>query len=134
MTTRIHLSLRVSDLARSIDFYTTLFSEGPDKSESGYARFMPADTPILLSLMPGAGEGGGRLDHLGLRLADKDALNAAAARLEGHVLRTEEATTCCLAVQDKLWLADPDGHAWEVYIVTDEQPAVPRVTQSTCCA
>jgi hypothetical protein len=27
---------------------------------------------------------------------------------------TEEATTCCCAVQDKVWVTDPDGHKWEV--------------------
>jgi hypothetical protein len=25
-------------------------------------------------------------------------------------------TTCCHAVQDKIWVADPTGYRWEVYV------------------
>ena len=29
----------------------------------------------------------------------------------------EEQTTCCYAVQDKVWVDGPDGAKWEVYTV-----------------
>ena len=29
----------------------------------------------------------------------------------------QEQTTCCYAVQDKVWVTDPDGAPWEVYAV-----------------
>ena len=42
--------------------------------------------------------------------------------------------TCCYAVQDKVWAADPDGNKWEVYVVLDDDAARHPSTQSTCCA
>ena len=59
----------------------------------------------------------------------------ASARLEaqGLVLRREEATTCCYAVQDKAWAVDPDGNAWEIYAVTDDAADEYRSDQSVCC-
>ncbi|MFT4979771.1 MAG: catechol 2,3-dioxygenase-like lactoylglutathione lyase family enzyme [Myxococcota bacterium] len=66
MPPRIHLSLRVSELSRSVAFYQQLLGTAPDKQHDDYARFMPKGTPILLSLVPGAGQAGaGRVDHLG---------------------------------------------------------------------
>jgi len=43
----------------------------------------------------------------------------AIGRLSGEGLSTEvqEATTCCFAVQDKVWTNDPDGAPWEYYTV-----------------
>ena len=40
-------------------------------------------------------------------------------RLSGEGLSTEvqESTTCCFAVQDKVWVSDPDGAPWEYYTV-----------------
>ena len=34
----------------------------------------------------------------------------------------EEYTTCCYAVQDKVWVNDPDGAPWEVYTVFADAP------------
>ena len=31
--------------------------------------------------------------------------------------RVETGTTCCYAVQDKVWVTGPDGEQWEVYTV-----------------
>ena len=31
--------------------------------------------------------------------------------------RLEEQTTCCYAVQDKIWVKDPGGAPWEIYTV-----------------
>lgn len=43
----------------------------------------------------------------------------------------EEQVTCCWAVQNKVWLTDPDGHRWEIYTVTDEQTE--RAEDTACC-
>jgi hypothetical protein len=32
-------------------------------------------------------------------------------------------TTCCYAVQDKTWVADPDGNEWEVFVVLEDNLA-----------
>ena len=46
-------------------------------------------------------------------------MTAATARLAGQGLETdiEEQTTCCFAVQDKVWVFGPDAERWEVYTV-----------------
>ena len=36
---------------------------------------------------------------------------------------TRHDTTCCYALQDKVWVHDPAGAPWEVYTVKDDNPA-----------
>jgi hypothetical protein len=38
----------------------------------------------------------------------------------GLVTKTEDNTECCYALQDKVWIEDPDGNAWEVFVVKGE--------------
>ncbi|HHO51023.1 MAG TPA: glyoxalase/bleomycin resistance/dioxygenase family protein [Deltaproteobacteria bacterium] len=130
-TPRIHLSLRATDLQASTTFYTDLFGEGPDKVREGYVRFAPAGVPVLLSLI----EGEAGIDHLGLRLPRSASARAEWDRLAdaGRSLRPSEGVICCHAAKDEAWLHDPDGHAWEIYAVTDEEPEA-SPTPSTCCS
>jgi hypothetical protein len=49
------------------------------------------------------------------------------------------ATSCCYAVQDKVWVEDPDGAPWEVYtVLADDPDAAPNAgkpgTGGACCA
>ena len=54
-----------------------------------------------------------------------DEVAAAQARLAGDGLATatEENVTCCYAVQDKVWVDDPDGAPWEIYTVLGDSDA-----------
>lgn len=134
--THLHLSLVVSDLDASVAFYSQLFDLAPDKLHGDYARFTVADPALVLSLRPVQGDRpAGRLDHLGLRLADSAAVQAAHRRLAsaGLVEAVEQGVSCCYAVQDKLWLADPDGHAWEVYAVLEDTDRL-APDRGTCCS
>jgi hypothetical protein len=36
------------------------------------------------------------------------------------------------AVQDKVWIEDPDGNAWEVFVVKGDAPAM-NCAASPCC-
>ena len=68
-----------------------------------------------------------------------DDVGQATTRLAEAGLTTaaEQNTTCCYAVQDKVWVTDPDGAPWEVYTVLADAPAevaTPgRVGDSACC-
>jgi len=64
-------------------------------------------------------------NHLGVEGGNTAAVKAASDRLtgEGMLTRVEDQTTCCYAVQDKVWVSDPDLAPWEVYTVL--QDAVP---------
>ncbi|HTU57880.1 MAG TPA: hypothetical protein VMF89_05590, partial [Polyangiales bacterium] len=48
--------------------------------------------------------------------------------------RTEDNTECCYALQDKVWIEDPDGNEWEVFVVKGEVDAMAcETTTSGCC-
>src|SRR6185437_1210355 len=117
---RVQLALNVSDLDEAVAFYTKLFGTDPAKIEPGYANFAVADPPLKLVLIEQvAARGGGiagALNHLGVEVTTPAEVNAAADRLSAEGLATEEqaATTCCFAVQDKVWVEDPDHRPWEV--------------------
>ncbi|MDQ6875606.1 MAG: VOC family protein [Actinomycetota bacterium] len=134
---RVQLALRVPDLARSVDFYSKLFGVQPAKRRPGYANFAISEPPLKLVLIEGQPGEKTRLDHLGVEVASTAEVTAATARLAGAGLgtRTEENTTCCYAVQDKVWVSGPGEEPWEVYVVKADVPAGEQVQVSAgCCS
>ena len=140
---RVQLALNVSDVDAAVAFYSKLFGAEPAKRRPGYANFAIADPPLKLVLLESADarDSGtaGALNHLGVEVASTDEVSEATGRLAAAGLATapEENTTCCYAVQDKVWVTDPDGAPWEVYTVLADAPAevqTPgRVGDSACC-
>jgi catechol 2,3-dioxygenase-like lactoylglutathione lyase family enzyme len=126
---RVQLALNVSDLDEAIDFYSKLFAIAPAKVHPGYANFAIADPPLKLVLIENAAARGtgatGALNHLGVEVADPAQVAQASGRLAGEGLDTldQQETTCCFAVQDKVWVEDPDGAPWEIYTVLADAPA-----------
>ena len=82
MTGRIQLAINVDDLDESVGFYTKLFGAEPAKVRPGYANFAIADPPLKLILMENPGQGGS-INHLGVEVADTDAVDAEQQRLAG---------------------------------------------------
>ena len=123
---RVQLALNVSDIDEAVDFYSKLFDTEPAKRKPGYANFAVADPPLKLILFAGGGEPAS-LNHLGVEVMSADEVGAAQRRLSGEGLdtATEEAVTCCYAVQDKVWVKDPDGAPWEVYTVLEDVETTP---------
>lgn len=126
---KMHLSLNVADLERSVAFYEAFFGVPPHKIRPGYANFDLAEPPLKFALnehaVPRAGAreaGGGSLSHLGFQVPSAEQVLAAKERLQAAGLATfdETDTTCCYARQDKVWATDPDGNAWEIYVLTDD--------------
>lgn len=125
--TRVHLSLAVAEIGRSIRFYRDLFGQGPTKVRPGYAKFEVADPPVHLALeeAPPVGKES-RLSHLGIQVKGTQEVFAYQERMAGagHATRTEENAACCYAVQDKVWVTDPDGNPWEVFVTSEaDHPA-----------
>jgi catechol 2,3-dioxygenase-like lactoylglutathione lyase family enzyme len=131
---RVQLALNVSDLDSAIDFYTKLFRTAPAKIKPGYANFAIAEPPLKLILIAGAGTPGS-LNHLGVEVMTVAEVREATSHLlaEGLVEQVEDETTCCYAVQEKVWTADPDGAPWEVYTVLADADVKPP-PDSVCCA
>jgi catechol 2,3-dioxygenase-like lactoylglutathione lyase family enzyme len=116
---RVQLALRVSDLEGSIAFYSKLFGVEPAKRRPGYANFAIAEPPLKLVLLEGEAGQETRMDHLGVEVEDTADVDAATRRLKDAGLATfeENDTSCCYAVQDKVWVHGPGQEPWEVYVV-----------------
>ena len=137
---RIQLALNVSNLDEAIGFYSKLFRASPAKIRPGYANFAIDEPPLKLVLIEGAGESGS-INHLGVEVFSTDDVAEATNYLAGVGLHTdvEEQTTCCYAVQDKVWVEGPDGNRWEVYTVLADAPEATSIGSTTgdgaaCCA
>lgn len=135
---RVQLALNVSNLDSAIEFYSKLFGVGPAKVREGYANFAIAEPPLKLVLIEGDGAPG-TMNHLGVEVESTDKVAAATSRLADQGLATavEEQTTCCYAVQDKVWVTAPDGEPWEVYTVLSDAQVMKLIPVadggSVCC-
>ncbi|GAB3805363.1 ArsI/CadI family heavy metal resistance metalloenzyme [Micromonospora zhanjiangensis] len=116
---RVQLALRVADLEGSIAFYAKLFGTEPAKRRPGYANFAIDEPPLKLVLLEGVPDQPTALDHLGIEVFDGAEVTAATDRLAeaGLITLTENDTTCCYALQDKVWVRGPGDEPWEVYVV-----------------
>jgi catechol 2,3-dioxygenase-like lactoylglutathione lyase family enzyme len=130
---RVQLALNVSDIDEAVEFYTKIFGTEPAKRRPGYANFAIAEPPLKLVLLEGEAGEATRMDHLGVEVPTTDEVTAATSRLAdaGLATRAEENTTCCYAVQDKVWVTGPGGEPWEVYTVTGD--ARPDLEGRTAC-
>ncbi|GAA4615504.1 ArsI/CadI family heavy metal resistance metalloenzyme [Actinoallomurus liliacearum] len=128
---RVQLALRVADLEASVTFYARLFGAEPAKRRPGYANFAIAEPPLKLVLIEGEAGEDTRMDHLGVEVEDSAQVAAAAERLKGAGLATfeETDTSCCYALQDKVWVRGPGSEPWEVYVVKADAHTLER----TCC-
>ena len=119
---RVQLALNVSDLDSAIEFYSKLFNTKPAKVREGYANFAIAEPPLKLVLIAGGGTPG-TMNHLGIEVESTDDVAKATSRLasEGLATDVEEETTCCYAVQDKVWINDGEV-PWEWYTVLEDAP------------
>jgi len=133
---RVQLALNVSDVDAAVEFYTRLFGVGPAKRRPGYANFAVVEPPLKLVLLQsaeGRGHGTlGALNHLGVEVETREEVSATSARLaaSGLAVLDQAETTCCYAVQDKVWAHDPDGAPWETYVVLADAP--PTTTDLGC--
>ncbi|HSB88176.1 MAG TPA: ArsI/CadI family heavy metal resistance metalloenzyme [Ilumatobacteraceae bacterium] len=130
---RVQLALNVGDLDASIEFYTKLFQTPPAKVRENYANFAIAEPPLKLVLFAGDGEPG-TLNHLGVEVETTAEVSSAAARMqaEGLSCEVQDSTTCCFAVQDKVWVTGPEI-PWEIYTVLADAPVM-RAPDDGCCA
>ena len=134
---RVRLALRVADLEGSIAFYSKLFGTEPAKRREGYANFAVTEPPLKLVLIEGERGEETRLDHLGVEVAGTEDVDAATTRLKEAGLATfeENDTSCCYAVQDKVWVHGPGKEPWEVYVVKADADTLEKADTApdACC-
>ena len=144
---KVHVALNVNDIERSVEFYRAIFGIEPVKLKPGYAKFDVAEPALNLTLnYVGEVKERGALNHLGVQVYSSDAVHEAKQRLQAAGLATfdEMGTDCCYALQDKVWVTDPNGYRWEVFVVNvgDTSPELSlSVSESptpagapSCCA
>jgi catechol 2,3-dioxygenase-like lactoylglutathione lyase family enzyme len=132
---KLHLNFATHDLEASVAFYRTLLQTDPAKHFSDYALFL-SDAPgleLALDLDRDACICEGA--HYGLAVEAPAAVDEAIARLRaaGYAVDVETEETCCYAVQNKVWVTDPDGRRWETYHVLAETGARDAATAPACC-
>jgi catechol 2,3-dioxygenase-like lactoylglutathione lyase family enzyme len=135
---RPHLAITVTDVQRSVPFYEALFGIPAAKVRDGYAKFELDEPALNFTLNAGERAGGlGALNHAGIQVGSTDDVLAAQLRLRQAGLATFEEldTTCCYARQDKVWVTDPDGTPWEVFVthedVEEHEPGA--ASAAACC-
>jgi hypothetical protein len=135
-SSRMHLALNASKIDKSIEFYEALFNVKPSKVKPGYAKFEVENPPINLTLNEASQVSGNQINHMGIEIKTSVGIKNQTERFKtlGLETRTEENTTCCFAIQDKVWVNDPDGNSWETFVVFEDSDL--RNDQNidpTCC-
>ncbi len=139
---KAHISLNVRNVEQSVDFYRRMLGIEPCKVRKGYAKFDVGNPPLNLALneVPDvdiqdvAGAHLSPLSHLGIQVeSTADVLAVREAwRKAGLTTRDEMQTNCCYAIQDKTWVADPDGNEWEVFVVLTDNLAQTGNSDACC--
>jgi catechol 2,3-dioxygenase len=122
-----HVVLRVSDLERSVDFYTrvlgfTVSDAYPDTMMTGRMVFLRCHTDHHTIALIGGGEPsqGHDLHHLAFEVATLDEVLRARAHLAAHGVLIDfegrRRAGCQVAVEFR----DPDGHCLEIYWGLDQ--------------
>ena len=117
---RFHVNVAVDDLARSIEFYNTLFNTQPTVEKSDYARWMLEDPRINFSITHSRERRG--INHVGLQVESTEAVAEIQARLDLAEEKTfqQPDTECCYARSSKTWATDPDNVRWETFVTHGE--------------
>lgn len=136
---RVHVALNVANVERSIAFYKLLLGVEPSKVRPRYAKFEPTDPSVNLTLNEATPGGdvsvAGGDAHFGIQVKSTKQVEDAIQRFQqaGFQTEIENATTCCYAVQDKVWVTDLDGHRWEVFVVLQADANEGTADPTGCC-
>jgi catechol 2,3-dioxygenase-like lactoylglutathione lyase family enzyme len=130
-----HVSLNVSNIDESVAFYEKVFQVKATKRRPGYAKF-DLSAPNLNLTMQEAPRTGINASHFGVQVESSEDVAAAWSRFKAAGLKTltEENTECCYALQDKVWVEDPDGNSWDDFVVKGEAAVMDKLAaRAGCC-
>lgn len=131
-----HVSLNVTNLEKSIEFYQKLFGAEPVKVKAGYAKFLLEKPGLNFTLNLQDEVNGNQVGHFGIQVESTEEVMDHKNRLSEAGIQSqfdEINTTCCYALQDKFWIHDPDGNEWE-FFYTKADVDMNNENVSSCCA
>jgi catechol 2,3-dioxygenase-like lactoylglutathione lyase family enzyme len=117
---RMHVHVGVTDLDRSIQFYSAMFATEPSVKKADYAKWMLDDPRVNFAIS--TRQDGAGVRHLGIQVETDAELREVYQRLESADAPTfeEGKTTCCYAKSEKTWITDPQGVSWETFLTMGE--------------
>lgn len=129
-----HLSLNVSNIDASVAFYEKAFGVKATKRRPGYAKF-DLQAPSLNLTMQEAARTGVNASHFGVQVASSEDVAVAWTRFKEAGLKTvtENDRECCYALQDKVWIEDPDGNSWEIFVVKADAETMGAAEPQVSC-
>ncbi len=136
---RMHVSLYVSDINKSVDFYSNFFGQSAIKVKPTYAKFVLETPSLIISFVENKERVQSNFGHLGFQVETIEDLNIKLweAKKKNLVTKEETGTSCCYAKQDKFWVTDPDGIQWEVYYFHADaefnDPHYEKNDATSCC-
>lgn len=112
---RLHVSINVTDLRKSIAFYSHLFGTEPTVVQKDYAKWMLEDPRVNFVLEESSNAPG--MTHAGIQTENESELHEVFERMKAAEIpyRDEGLTECCYAKSEKSWTYDPDGLPWEAF-------------------
>lgn len=130
----VHVGINVTNLEKSIEFYSKVFGVTPVKVKEDYAKFLLESPGLNFTLNVRDEVKGNQVNHFGFQVEKREEIILHKERLEkeGFFAREEMDTTCCYAVQDKFWVTDPDGNEWE-FFYTKADSEIHKVETPSCC-
>lgn len=134
MRSKIHISLNVRDIEKSVGFYRNAFGEEPVKQFPDYAKFDLQNLNLTLNGVRND-VGGNAVSHFGLQVGSSDEVKSIRENWidRGLPVKDELGVDCCYARQDKSWITDPDGNEWEVFTVLEDLEPKAAKQPATCC-
>ena len=136
---RMHVSLYVTDIQKTTEFYSAFFGVAPAKERPKYAKFVLESPSLIISFVENPERVQPNFGHLGFQVETLEDLNIKLwqAKKQKLAIREEIGTNCCYAKQDKFWVNDPDGVQWEVYYFHEDaefnDPHYELMEASACC-
>ncbi len=135
---RLHVSINVSNLESSIEFYSQLFGEPPTVTRDDYAKWLLDDPRVNFVLEHSTSSTG--MTHAGIQTESEAELEEVFARMKAAEIPylEEGLTACCYAKSEKSWTHDPDGLPWEAFYTHHQleergSTARPEETVVSCC-
>lgn len=136
---RMHVSLYVRDIKKTINFYSTFFGVEPNKVKTNYAKYILDSPSLIISFVENPERVQENFGHLGFQVETPEEMHSRLEKAKqlNIVSKEEIGTACCYAVQDKFWATDPDGIQWEVYYFHEDSdfndPHYELENADACC-